>query len=241
MTTLLSRAAQLTAGRCGSGGERDFVAELLWRTPRRLLCGRAQIGHDIPAAAAAGRRTESRCVRSAILGSCRCGSSCVFCVSLHIAVPARRRAPRSVLYVDCMWIVCGLWCRIGRRPFAPARTFEVRDAHTSTDARSVRLIEYIPHCVIRVVKSLRFERARFGIRFRSYHEFEDTHIHTDTARSPGATSTVHRAKVRSGATYARNVRLGTGESCTPNVYTRSRIYSSNNEYDVSYFPALCVM
>ena len=46
MTTLLSRAAQLTAGRCGSGGERDFVAELLWRTPRRLLCGRAQIGTD---------------------------------------------------------------------------------------------------------------------------------------------------------------------------------------------------
>jgi hypothetical protein len=46
MTTLLSRAAQLTAGRCGSGGERDFVAELLWRTPRRLLYGRAQIGTD---------------------------------------------------------------------------------------------------------------------------------------------------------------------------------------------------
>ncbi len=69
------------------------------------------------------------CARSAILGSCRCGSSCVFCVSLHIAVPARRRAPRSVLYVDCMWIVCGLWCRIGRRPFAPARTFEVRRTH----------------------------------------------------------------------------------------------------------------
>ena len=52
MTTLLSTAGSLTAGRCGPGrGERDFVAELLWRTPRRLLCGRAQNdrhSHDIP-------------------------------------------------------------------------------------------------------------------------------------------------------------------------------------------------
>ena len=126
MTTLLSRAAQLTAGRCGSGGERDFVAELLWRTPRRLLCGRAQIGHDIPAAAAAGRRTESRCVRVRpfLVHVVAVHLVCFVChCTLRCPHAAARRGP------CCMWIVCGLWCRIGRRPFAPARTFEVRRTH----------------------------------------------------------------------------------------------------------------
>ena len=127
------------------------------------------------------------CALSVMLGSCRCGSSCVFCVSLHIGVPRRRaRAPRAPVRVVCALSV-------------PPHTFDIR---THIERR-------IRGCAIPIA------RSQINLRFRT--NVEDTHIqmqiHTDRtlrkrnqepsaagARAPRLHRTARRrGSVRSGA------------------------------------------
>ena len=79
------------------------------------------------------------CALSVMLGSCRCGSSCVFCVSLHIGVPRRRaRAPRAPVRVVCALSV-------------PPHTFDIR---THIERR-------IRGCAIPIA------RSQINLRFRT--------------------------------------------------------------------------
>ena len=145
-------------------------------------------GHDIPAAAAAGRRTESWCALSVMLGSCRCGSSYVFCVSLHIGVP-RRRAPARA--GPCCF------CRLHTPP-----PVSVPHAHSTYRVHSVEF---------RLSAS-----ADARSQINSY-QFEDTHIHTDTPHHRRAPRSTHRTQRFAAAPPNMKyvLRLGFRVSCAP--------------------------